>query len=347
MSYQSVSEKFLVVNKNIHRALIGHYDLYKKVIQDGHEDYVLSHRKGTPVSHAFPDDLYICESDIIYPSPQSVPERKIIKTKPFGQIATLMITKDYESKILNNPELDIQEKIELTVHCSCQVMRSLFQKSSLAENDFEMIRQVGYSFLGFTELILQENEAVEILVKNLMGCSINEYNHSVHVSLYAGILASELNSKEVLKVDSQRLKNLYIGTLLHDMGKTKIRPEILHKNGRLNQEEYEVIKKHPLYGIEIVESADFPREAREIILYHHEKWSGGGYPFNINYQSIPVLARIASICDVFDALTTRREYRQARKPFEALVLMKKKMLGAFYHPYLDVFIQVLGSGSQD
>ena len=343
MYQQSVSEKFLLVNKNIHRALIEHYDLYKKEMRDGYEYYVLFHRKGTPVTQTFPGDLYISESDIIYPGLHSIPERKNTVTKPSGQSSTLLITKDYESQILNNHELDTREKIELTVQCSCQAMRILFQKSALAEDDFEMIRQVGYSFLGFTELILHENEAVEILVKKLLGCSINEYNHSVNVSLYSGILASELSRKELLKIDSQYLKNLYIGTLLHDIGKTKIKPEILHKNGHLSREEYEVMKKHPLYGAKLVEGAKFPQETMDVILYHHEKWGGGGYPFNISYQSIPPLARIVSICDAFDTMTTRLEYRCARNPFEALVLMKKKMLGAFYNPYLDIFIQFLGS----
>ncbi len=107
------------------------------------------------------------------------------------------------------------------------------------------------------------------------------------------------------------------GALLHDIGKMGVPDSILLKPGMLEPEEWEVMKKHPTYAVELLSPIDFLRPALTIPLYHHEKWDGSGYPHGLKGQQIPLEARIFSVVDVYDALTSRRPYREAWKPHEA------------------------------
>ncbi|MBM6617594.1 HD-GYP domain-containing protein [Bacillus suaedaesalsae] len=131
--------------------------------------------------------------------------------------------------------------------------------------------------------------------------------HSTRVSEYSMILGTYLENNG-FQVD---LEVLRISSLLHDIGKVNIPIDILQKKGKLTEKEYEEIKKHPTFGAEIAISLEFPEEITEPILYHHERMDGKGYPHGLKGESIPLLARIISIADTFDALTTNRSYRNA------------------------------------
>ena len=338
--------KYLRVNPGISPQLLANYDLFKKATLKGDEYYVLFHRKGTALEAEMPDDLYVLESDLHELLETSTGAKISGKSRPAGKEAVLLITDQYESKILDNYELELQEKIVLTVHCASQVIKNFFGKGVLAKDDFEVIRNVAHNFISFTDLLLEDNQGVSLLLGELIGCDYQVFTHSVHVSLYSGILACELKEHKMYDFDRKRLENLFIGTLLHDIGKILIDPEIRLKKTPLSPEEFQEIKKHPLYGQELVSHAGLSEESLDIILHHHEKWNGGGYPHGLSYQQITPFARIACISDGFDALTSKREYRNAFKPFEALTLMKKKMIGKFYQPYLDIFIQFLGRGTR-
>ncbi|KAA0546678.1 HD domain-containing protein [Bacillus sp. BGMRC 2118] len=137
--------------------------------------------------------------------------------------------------------------------------------------------------------------------------------HSTRVSEYSMILGTYLKSNG-FPVD---LEVLRISSLLHDIGKVNIPIEILQKKGKLTEKEYEEIKKHPTFGAEIAISLEFPKEITEPILYHHERKDGNGYPHGLEGANIPLLARIISIADTFDALTTNRSYRSAFSIYEA------------------------------
>jgi len=338
----SSNKKYLRVNPEITPQQLANYDLFKKAILKDGEYYVLIHRKGTPLNKEMPDPLYALQSDMYKLSQTSAKVRISGKSKPTGNVALQLMTTQYESDILNNYELKLQEKIELTVHCASQVMKNFFDKGLLAEDDFEVIKNVGHNFLSFMNLLLQENEAVSLLINELIDRDYQVYTHSVHVSLYSGILACELRKKKMYNFGQERLKNLFVGTILHDIGRILVDPEIRIKKAPLSLEEFEEIKKHPLYGQELVKDAGLSEDSLDIILHHHEKWNGGGYPHGLSYQQITPFARIVCISDGFDVLTTKREYRNAFNPFKALALMKKKMIGKYYQPYLDIFIQFLG-----
>jgi len=132
------------------------------------------------------------------------------------------------------------------------------------------------------------------------------HGHSVRVSAYSLMLAGALEMPP-----SQRF-NLRISSLLHDIGKIGIPDAILQKEGALTAEEYGRMKTHPAEGVRILRAVNMVAEIYEGILHHHEKWAGTGYPQGRKGEDIPQFARIIAFADAFDAITTKRPYKQAQ-----------------------------------
>jgi diguanylate cyclase (GGDEF)-like protein/putative nucleotidyltransferase with HDIG domain len=130
-------------------------------------------------------------------------------------------------------------------------------------------------------------------------------------------------------LDQKSLFWFRIGALLHDVGKLMIPPEILNKPGRLTAEEWAMIKKHPVWGVEMLADIDFPWDVRPIVESHHERWDGGGYPHGLKGEDIPLTARILCIADVYDALTSERSYKKAVSHEQALDMMRSDVGGQF------------------
>jgi putative nucleotidyltransferase with HDIG domain len=131
------------------------------------------------------------------------------------------------------------------------------------------------------------------------------HGHSYRVSRYAILLGRTLG------LSAKRLELLEYAALLHDIGKIGVSGEIISKNGKLTDEEYEVMKSHPAVGAQIIERLKFLKEAALIVKYHHERPDGGGYPEGLKGEDIPLEARILHICDTLDAMTSTRSYRKA------------------------------------
>ena len=117
---------------------------------------------------------------------------------------------------------------------------------------------------------------------------------------------------------------IYLAALFHDIGKAKIDPKIYNKPGKLSEEEFKEIKKHPVESEYILKTLNMSEEIIKTVLYHHESYDGTGYPEGLKAEKIPYAARILKICDVYDALTNVRSYRS--KPYtkdQALRIMEK------------------------
>jgi putative nucleotidyltransferase with HDIG domain len=138
------------------------------------------------------------------------------------------------------------------------------------------------------------------------------HGHSERVATYAAALAAAMG------LDETELQTIRVGAYLHDLGKVRIPHEILNKPGRLTTEEFDVMKRHPEYGIELLASVEFPWDIRPIIRSHHEKLDGSGYPDRLRGDEIPLTAQLICIVDVYDALTTTRSYRGAMSHQEAI-----------------------------
>ncbi|MEQ9569614.1 MAG: HD domain-containing protein, partial [Longimicrobiales bacterium] len=126
------------------------------------------------------------------------------------------------------------------------------------------------------------------------------------------------------ELPKEELRWFRMGALLHDVGKVAVPEEVLKKPGRLTDEEFRIMKRHPEAGVELLEGLDFPWDVRPMIRHHHEKWAGGGYPAGIGGEAIPFAARILTVADVWDALTTTRSYRPAFDYGRALSIMDEE-----------------------
>ena len=130
--------------------------------------------------------------------------------------------------------------------------------------------------------------------------------HVERVTAYAILLAKQMGWQ------GKRLEELRFGAILHDIGKIHVRETTLRKTGPLDPEEWDEIKQHPKIGASMVKDIPYLLPAIPAIKYHHEQWDGGGYPYGIAGEEIPLMARIVSVADAFDAMTTSRAYQKAR-----------------------------------
>ena len=127
----------------------------------------------------------------------------------------------------------------------------------------------------------------------------------------------------VAGVEARELLWFRIGALLHDVGKLIVPSEVLNKPGRLTKEEWELMKRHPIAGVELLSEVEFPWDVLPIVRSHHECWDGSGYPDGLVGEEIPMVARIVCLADVYDALTTERSYKRALPHDEAIDVMRR------------------------
>ena len=159
--------------------------------------------------------------------------------------------------------------------------------------------------------------------------------HSKLVASYATLLTKDLGIE-----DKNFLVNIQRGALLHDVGKIGIPEFILRKASSLTEREKGIMQEHPLLGYEMIEEFDFLRKAAHVVLYHHEKYDGSGYPFGLIGEEIPVEARIFSLTDTLDAITSDRPYRKGKSFEEALREMEKYRGSQFDPVLLDSFLSI-------
>ncbi len=205
---------------------------------------------------------------------------------------------------------------------------------------FEEFNEEGYAAAGETveamNKLMNEPGAMESFFQ-LTVHDYYTYTHSVHVYIYSSLLTRAIigDENEVL------LKELGIGFLLHDIGKKDISPAILNKKGKLNDEEWAEIKKHPGTGYDLLTnvSGSLTDEVTQIVLQHHEKIDGSGYPKGLKESDIGRFGKICGIADVYDALTTRRSYKEAMSKMTAFTIMQDSP-GHFDDKLLTRFIRL-------
>ncbi len=163
------------------------------------------------------------------------------------------------------------------------------------------------------------------------------YSHSIRATIWA------ITFGRHLALARDRLENLALGMLLSEVGKTRLPDHILKKHGRLNEEEFEIMKKHVNYGVAILrETPDIHPEVIEVVANHHERHNGSGYPRGLKGNQIPLLGRIAGIVDFYDALTCPRHEALALSPAEAMIKLHDLRDRDFQAEVVDEFIQAIG-----
>jgi putative nucleotidyltransferase with HDIG domain len=142
--------------------------------------------------------------------------------------------------------------------------------------------------------------------------------HSIRVGQMSVMIAKRFDFEETV------LSRIEVGGYLHDIGKIGIRDSILLKPGTLTQEERELIEDHPRIGLSILEGVDLGPEVIEFVAAHHERLDGSGYPNKLSGDEVSLVARIAAVSDMYDALTTHRPYRDPMTPDDALSLLRSQ-----------------------
>ena len=162
------------------------------------------------------------------------------------------------------------------------------------------------------------------------------HGHIRRVQLHSTALAKHLGIR-----DEGLLKAIEAASLLHDMGKLAIPEVILNKPGRLTVDEFNVMKRHSIIGADLLASIEFPYPVVPIVRHHHENWDGSGYPDGLSGTDIPIGARILSVVDCFDALTSDRPYRPMLSLTEALAILQDRR-GTMYDPLVvDTFMDLV------
>jgi putative nucleotidyltransferase with HDIG domain len=142
-----------------------------------------------------------------------------------------------------------------------------------------------------------------------------------------------------LGFNEEKLESLEYGALLHDIGKIGIKDEILQKPGVLNAGEYQYIREHPLIGVKIVEGIDFFKDKIPMIRHHHERFDGKGYPDGLIGDAIPLEARIITVPDAFDAMTSVRPHSQSKALQDVLLELEQGKRTQFDPKILGIFLR--------
>ena len=210
--------------------------------------------------------------------------------------------------------------------------RNLSEYTNQEKKYFNSINEIAEEIL---ENVLS-NKNVLLSLVDIKSMDNYTYSHCVNVAVISIILGISLN------LSKKKLTYLCIGALIHDIGKSFIPKEILQKPDKLTPEEFEIIKCHPRYGYEFLgNSFNLSSHIKLIVLQHHERFDGLGYPNGIIGNKISYLARIVSIADVYDALTSDRPYKRAMCPSDALEYLMSNAGTLFDYDMINIFCKIV------
>jgi len=215
---------------------------------------------------------------------------------------------------------------------SGEMIKNLMDNPS-AEN----IRETKRAVNDVVDLILDDMETSQHLMM-ITDHDYYTYTHSVHVGVLSVCFARNLFRRS----NAHDLHELGAGFFLHDLGKVRIDQGIINKPGKLTDEEMGEMKRHPNLGFKILqETKQMTEESKIIVLQHHERFDGTGYPKGIRGDDLHVYGKICAIADVYDALTTDRPYRKKMQPFEGLKIMKEQMIHHFQQDMFEQFVLMI------
>jgi len=277
---------------------------------------------------------------ILLTDPTTIPKQKLLKLlmfwdKVYIHKSQLRIfnrcLKNNIAYILNHDDIDTAKKTDALV--------------TICTNELEQALKANFSSLEVVQKALDSiqsviSQAIEFIsdinslkgLANLIGHDYKTHTHSIKVGW---LMTTFVNSNRDLFDIKNRseLKDLLIESMvtgiLHDIGKAKIPKNIINKKEALDNQEYIILQSHPTNSLSILIDTDISKSILQAIHYHHENEDGSGYPNGIKEDRIPIMAKICHIADIFDAMTSKRSYKDRKSPYEALKIMTKA------NPYLE------------
>ena len=286
-------------------------------------------------------DFHLVIADIMMPGMSGIDLLNIV-SKRFPGVAVLMVTAvdDRRTGILTL-ELGAYgyiikpfERNEILINVASALERR--EMAMLSQQYEHNLAQHAHRH----DLELRHREEILLRMISAAGRRHGETGgHLRRVGRYASALAKAVASGWTLRA----LENIGVAAAMHDVGKLGISHRILHKAGKLTEDEFDTMKTHTRIGSVILGDSDAPllRMARDIALSHHERWDGGGYPQGLEGEAIPESARIVAVVEVYDALINKRVYRPAFPEDQALSMMSEEKGKLFDPRIFDAFLSIL------
>lgn len=256
-------------------------------------------------------------------------------TKPFNVAEIIsVVSKSFERRSLNLKIKNLIKKIKninMLVGEQGDALSKLGASVGLSSGMNEIQRELKESLQNFDnwkshKITVNYSDFLKVLIYILESKEPYTSGHSERVSFYADVIAQEM------QLSPEEKENLQIATLLHDIGKIGVSNHILEKTNLEESETFD-LKQHPLKAVQLIEPLAFPPMVISAIRHHHERWDGKGYPDGLTGENIPLLARIISLADSYDAMTTDRPYREGlstKKVYEEL----EKNAGSQFDPQI-------------
>ena len=229
------------------------------------------------------------------------------------------------SKVMGIIYLDSTDKSNLFSKDDLSLLSALALKAGIALDNARLYDDMRNNFYN----------TVETLVRAIQARDQYTSGHSARVTRYSLMIADRLN------LSTKQKHQLYLASMLHDIGKIGIPDDLLNRPGKLSEEELQKIRDHVTMGANMLKAMGEMHPIVPLILHHHEAWDGSGYPDGLKGEQIPELSRIIAVADTFDAMTSDRPYRQARSRDEAVAELRR-CSGTSYDPKMvDVFVEIL------
>lgn len=234
-------------------------------------------------------------------------------------------------KILIDPTIREEKRAAILYDTSTNLVKDVLANPTFGDN----IKRSSSLVSNAVDYILKGREAFLSLLK-ITSFDYYTYTHSVNVCTFSIALAQQMGFK-----DEQFLNELGLGALLHDVGKSRISDRIINKRTTLTPIEFEIMKKHPKWGVDILTETEMvPETCYYPILQHHERGDRRGYPSGLSLDEMHLYSKIVAITDSFDAMTTERVYQSAMETFPALKIMFA-LKGAYDERLLRIFVELM------
>ena len=245
--------------------------------------------------------------------------------------AWLSYTEKILPAFLSDSSHTVNERATLLYESAQGLVQEILTKPDLGEM-VQQSRNMVDSMVGF---LFKESTSLHELMQ-LTSYDYYTYTHSVNVFVYSVSLANRLG------FSGGEVNEFGHGALMHDIGKRKIDNDITNSRGKLSEAQWEQMRMHPVHGYELLKAqGETSAIALDVTRHHHEKLNGRGYPDGLSGDDISHWARITTIADIFDALTTKRSYKDAMDTFFALQFMKEKMWDELDHKFFMAFVAMM------
>ena len=242
-----------------------------------------------------------------------------------------MYVEEHLGSILADSSIALEERSQLLYQSAQDLVKDVLEDPRSGD----IIARSGAMVEHMVQFMYRDSRAFHQLMR-VTSFDYYTYTHSVNVFVFATAFA------QALGYDEAAVEEFGQGALLHDIGKSQIDDSILNCAGKLSAEQWQIMKQHPVYGHQLLEEQGVESDVvYDVVRHHHCKLNGGGYPDALRADEISQWARILTICDVFDALTTRRSYKDAMPSFDALRLMKEKMSDELDQNHFFQFVKLM------